>query len=150
MLITWFDSAISRKATLTHINTPVFANAGHGYRHTNMTWAIEKETDTNQYIKVEQAQVNCERCLSAYNMFLSVYYFSSAPLGMVIPVLDHWIAIKFGADVHYSQRMTFFWLLWFLFPLGQGRFWGGGATGASAPITLSLDPPVAPLTGSLH
>ena len=33
-----------------------------------------------------------------------------------------------------------------------GRFWGGVAlaTGASAPVTLSLDPPVAPLTGSLH
>uniref|UniRef100_A0A671VP82 Regulator of telomere elongation helicase 1 n=1 Tax=Sparus aurata TaxID=8175 RepID=A0A671VP82_SPAAU len=31
--------------------------------------------------------------------------------------------------------------------LHQGRFWGG-PTGASAPVTLSLDPPVAPLTGS--
>ena len=26
----------------------------------------------------------------------------------------------------------------------------GGATGAHAPVTLSLDPPVAPLIGSLH
>ena len=25
-----------------------------------------------------------------------------------------------------------------------------GATGASAPVPMSLDPPVAPLTGSLH
>lgn len=59
----------------------------------------------NQYIKVKQAQVNCERCLSAYNMFLSVYYFSSVRLGIVRLVLDHWIAIKSGADIHYSQRM---------------------------------------------
>ena len=31
----------------------------------------------------------------------------------------------------------------------QGWFWGG-ATGAIAPVTLSLDSPVAPPTGSLH
>ena len=34
--------------------------------------------------------------------------------------------------------------------ISSSRGRSGGATGASAPVTLSLDPPVAPPTGSLH
>ena len=33
---------------------------------------------------------------------------------------------------------------------GASRGGAAGASGASAPVTLSLDPSVAPLTGSLH